>query len=262
MGSGDEENNPPHELEVSSFYMATTEVTVAQWRAFTDAQDVQFPWKAYHFLQWVRRPAGWTIPDAWAMYYLDWYEAVWYANWLSLQEGLEPAYEFDVTAMRRYIYDWEQGVMPPQITWDRQANGYRLPTEAEWEYAATEGGQIDELHRDQLLAAAWFRENSDGVVKPPAQKEPNRFGVYDLYGNVSEWCWDYYQKTYYEQSPLRDPSGPALGHDPFFEGRQDIRVVRGCDWESSAEYCDPTFRMRTIAARRGQIGIRLARNAE
>lgn len=262
MGSGKDENNPPHRVEVSSFYIAKTEITVGQWRAFTEAQNVEFPWKAYHFLQWVRRPAGWSIPDNWAMYYVDWYEAIWYANWLSEQHDLEPAYGFDVPAMRRYIYDWERGVMPPDVTWDREASGYRLPTEAEWEYVATEGGSMEQASVEELLQVAWVYENSDGKVKPPGQKPPNSFGVFDILGNVAEWCWDYYQRDYYLTAPVRNPAGPNSGEDAYFGDRQDIRVMRGCDWSTPVEFCAPALRRRTVAAQRTQIGIRLARNAE
>ncbi len=263
MGSEEGDDNPLHEVVLSSFMMAEREITVGEFREFTVAEEIPFRWTSYNFTQYVGRPAGYVIPDDRAMYFVMWYEAVWYANYRSELEGLEKAYGFDEQALRDYLYDFREGRDPPSIEWDRSANGYRLPTEAEWEFAATDRGQARTVTDELLLRRSWVRENADGKVHPVKAKVPTELGLYDMLGNVSEWCWDYYDSRYYDRSPVRDPTGPATGEElSVFPGRKDIRVFRGCSWRTPLNFCGPHERMATIAPNRGTIGIRLVRNAE
>lgn len=96
---------------------------------------------------------------------------------------------------------------------------YRLPTEAEWEYACRAGttgpyaGNLDEM--------GWYYGNSGIYLRPVGQKKPNGFGLYDMHGNVYEWCMDWYSKNYYSHSPNADPTGPPTGSE---------RVMRGGCW--------------------------------
>ena len=121
---------------------------------------------------------------------------------------------------------------------DYSANGYRLPTEAEWEYACRAGteGPYDFGRADKLRQYAWMAENSDQKTHPAGQKKPNGFGICDLYGNVSEWCEDVYSPTYYKESPATDPHGPP---NP---GKDVKRVIRGGSWKSSPDQCRATAR--------------------
>ncbi|MCP4454335.1 MAG: formylglycine-generating enzyme family protein, partial [Planctomycetes bacterium] len=117
-----------------------------------------------------------------------------------------------------------------------QANGYRLPTAAAWEYACRAGTQTEITHGDQtapLGEDAWYKANAPQSTQPVAQKQPNAWGLYDMHGNVKEWCQDYYSDTYYEQSPKKNPRGPEQGRE---------RVIRGGGWDSSSDSCRSAYR--------------------
>ena len=115
---------------------------------------------------------------------------------------------------------------------------YRMPTEAEWEYAARAGGDspYDFGSPDKLRQYAWFAENAEQQTHVVAQKKPNRWGLCDMYGNVSEWCEDVYSPTAYKDGPAVDPHGPPS------PGKDVQRVLRGGNWQSSAEKCRASFR--------------------
>jgi formylglycine-generating enzyme required for sulfatase activity len=126
---------------------------------------------------------------------------------------------------------------------------YRLPTEAEWEYACRAGtigdyaGNLDEM--------GWYDENSGGRTHPVGEKKANDWGVYDMHGNVSEWCLDWYNKSYYANSPDVDPQGPASGTG---------RVFRGGGWDIKAKYSRSALRaIATPDFRFFRIGLRLVR---
>jgi formylglycine-generating enzyme required for sulfatase activity len=124
-----------------------------------------------------------------------WRDAKQYCNERSMLEGLKVCYNEKTP-------EWDA---------DMTANGYRLPTEAEWEYACRAGtdGVFDFEQADKLRQFSWFAENSDEKTHVVGQKKPNRWGLYDMYGNVSEWCEDVYSPTYYKESPSVDPHGPS-----------------------------------------------------
>lgn len=151
-----------------------------------------------------------------------WSDAVKYCNTRSRQEGLQPCYNTET---------WECNF---------NADGYRLPTEAEWEYVCRSGTNTTFYFGDnksELRNFSWFKENSGGRPRPVGQKLPSPWGIFDLYGNVWEWCNDFYQVDYYQQSPEKNPHGPEFG---------DNKVLRGGSWDSEADQCRSSYRYNEV----------------
>ena len=207
MGSaeGNPDEAPPHPVTVTSFLMDRTPVTHAMFTA------VQRP-----------DPSNWQANPNGPVERVRWRDAKIYCNERSRLEKLKPCYDEKTT-------EW---------TCDYLADGYRLPTEAEWEYAARAGsdGSYDFAPLDSLRQYSWFAENSDKKTHPVGQKRANRWGLYDMYGNVSVWCEDVYDPAYYAKSSPADPHGPESS------GRDVKRVLRGGNWKVSAEMCSATRR--------------------
>jgi sulfatase modifying factor 1 len=172
---------------------------------------------------------------------VTWCDAVAYCNWLSEKEGLPPCYN-------------GKGKM---TRCDFSANGYRLPTEAEWEYAARGGTKTrgyTYAGSDNPDDVAWYADNSGGQIHPVGQKQPNELGLYDMSGNIWEWCWDWYAEDYYASSPANDPEGPALGPDT------SLRVKRGGRADLDADSIRATYRSAEgISFPAGGNGFRLVR---
>jgi formylglycine-generating enzyme required for sulfatase activity len=138
---------------------------------------------------------------------------------------------------------------------EKTGRKYRLPTEAEWEYAAR-GGQKSKGYKysgsDNFIEVAWCYDNSYSKTHPVGQKKPNELGLYDMSGNVREWCADWYDSDYYKNSPKNNPTGPVRGIRS--------RVDRGGSWDSHAVYCRVSFRdYSTPDLRNNLIGFRLLR---
>jgi formylglycine-generating enzyme required for sulfatase activity len=135
---------------------------------------------------------------------------------------------------------------------------FRLPTEAEWEYAARAGSTTEYCFGDdekQLGDYAWFSQNSGSTTHPVGRKKPNDFGLFDMHGNVWEWCSDWFSDSYYEeckkQGTVVDPSGPRAGSG---------RVIRGGGWTYDAVYCRSANRNGDAPGIRiGVLGFRLVR---
>jgi formylglycine-generating enzyme required for sulfatase activity len=202
---GNPDEAPAHKVKVSAFLMDKFEVT---HELFAKVQ--------------LSDPSHWQDNPQKPVERVRWRDAKRYCNERSLLEGLKPCYN-------EKTVDWDC---------DFTANGYRLPTEAEWEYACRAGtdGPYDFGRADKLRQYAWLGENSDQKTHPVGQKKPNGMGLCDLYGNVAEWCEDVYSPTYYKESPVTDPHGPP---NP---GKDVKRVIRGGSWKSSPGQCAATAR--------------------
>lgn len=153
---------------------------------------------------------------------VSWKEAVAFCNALSDKEGLKSCYSF----------------VGEEITFDTTANGYRLPTEAEWEYACKAG--TTGIRYGELDAIAWYKENSGKTTHPVGTKAPNAWGLYDMLGNVWEWCSDIYDETVYGS----------------------YRILRGGGWYDEERGCLATNRRRShpVSFKIDDLGFRIARN--
>ncbi|MDC0325701.1 formylglycine-generating enzyme family protein [bacterium] len=206
MGSDKEspDEGPAHEVTIGPFMMDQVEVTHAMF------EKVQLP-----------NPSHWQDDPKKPVEQVRWRDAKLYCNERSLLEGLTPC------------YDEAQAGWPCNF----EANGYRLPTEAEWEFAARAGSSERYPSGERALKqSAWYGENAGKKSHIVGTRRPNAWGIHDLYGNVSEWCQDAYQEDYFAKSPKENPRGPADTPE------NTRRVMRGGSWKSSAEMCRVTFR--------------------
>ena len=192
---GEDDEKPARTVRISAFYMDTSEVTQAAFQALMG-----------------RNPSKFVGPDR-PVERISWLGAVQFCNMRSLKEGLKACYD------------------PRTLPCDFSADGYRLPTEAEWEYACRAGTAARYSFGDdpaKLPAFAWLKGNAGGQTHPVRQKAPNPWGLYDVHGNVAEWCNDFYAERPAADGAAADPRGPASG---------DERVLRGGSWASDAGAC-------------------------
>lgn len=165
---------------------------------------------------------------------VSWHDAVKLCNRLSEQEGLESAYR----------------ISGETVTWDQSANGYRLPTEVEWEYTARGGEEQVYSGSDHIGDVAWYSSNSGHKTHAVGGKQANEWGLCDMTGNVWEWVWDWYGE--YPSGTATDPAGPSKGSS---------RVLRGGSWVIIPRYARVAVRGRDVpGVRSSNLGFRLARS--
>jgi formylglycine-generating enzyme required for sulfatase activity len=200
MGDKTQVDAPPHEIAVSSFLIDKYPVTQEQF-----------------LIVMGKNPSRWK-GDKNPVEQVRWSDAVQFCNRRSQLEKLQPCYD---------LKTWKCNF---------QANGYRLPTEAEWEYACRAGTSTPYFFGDspaKLGEYAWYDKNAGGRPQAVGRKLPNPWGLYDICGNVWEWCNDFYKVDYYQQSPHQDPTGPDSG---------GTKVVRGGAWRFGADSCRCGYR--------------------
>ena len=224
-----ENARPLHSVELSSFWLGNTPVTWWQLALslFASQREQELKDKA----------PSWGLKGDHPVVNVDWYEAVEYCNWLSQHLGLIPAHE---------IEDAGENVVRRVAG----ANGFRLPTEAQWEYACRAGSTTKYWFGNdakRLGEYAWFEQNGDNQTHPVGSKQANDWGLFDMHGNVWEWCHDWHGD--YGKSPEADPAGPDS---------DSSRVLRGGSCVAAAVGCRSAFRGWVGAGgRSGDYGFRV-----
>ena len=195
---------PAHQVSVSAFEMGVMEITQERYQSITGINPSYF--------------MGEDLP----VQGVSWYDAASFCNQLSEKAGLTPCYDENT------------------FECNYSSNGFRLPTEAEWEYACKAGSETAYYtgnDESDLDVAGWYSNNSNETPHPVGQKLPNGFGLYDMHGNVWEWCNDWYSEDYYATSPTDDPTGPESG---------TYKMERSGSWYNGCWGCRSTYRVKHL----------------
>ncbi|MEA3452486.1 MAG: SUMF1/EgtB/PvdO family nonheme iron enzyme [Bacteroidota bacterium] len=220
---------PEHKVTISDFYMSKYEVTFEMFDNFCNTTG--FP----------KTNDGGYGRDKKPVINISWIGAVKYCNWLSIQNGYDRVYELSIDT---------SGTTIKGIDWN--ASGYRLPTEAEWEYVAKGGNDSKGYaypgsnNPDEI---AWYFTNSNSSPHDVGTKKPNELGIYDISGNAYEWCNDIYNAEYYSEMVENNPKGPDSGNH---------KVYRGGNFNSTLDFLRISKRYSLAQnLTTGLIGIRL-----
>jgi len=224
--------SPRISINLNSFYISRYEITQFQYETIMKTNPSYYIWGDCPVEQ------------------VTWFDAINFCNQLSIKEGLNQAYLISDSI----------------VIWNKEANGYRLPTEAEWEYACKAKTETDYYSGDMTRAegtssidtalnkAGWYIANSEQITHIVGQKQPNAFGLYDMHGNVWEWCWDWFEdKSYlYLENNILNPSGKEIGIE---------KCLRGGSWFNNAFNCRSTLRYYANPTYKNvAVGFRIAKN--
>jgi formylglycine-generating enzyme required for sulfatase activity len=229
FNSGYSDELPVHSVTLSSYKISKTEITQKQW---VNVMGTNPSYNNY---------SNSNLP----VENMTWFEAISFCNKLSFADNRVPCYSIDGNMCPE---SWTSGT----IQLNKSANGFRLPTEAEWEFAARSGGQVicysGTTYYSLYTYYAWYYNNSNNRTNLVATKLSNGLGIYDMSGNVWEWCWDWYGS--YSSDYVNNPNGPTSGTE---------RVIRGGAYFNSA--IGAAFRqVYTPNSASTGIGLRVVQN--
>lgn len=260
---------PSHKVSLDAFYLSKYEVTRGEFAEFArshGSENKEF-----------QNCKNYARDDSHPVICISWYDAVEYCNWRSEKDGLKPVYQINREwKTNGAIYKYRE------VFWDMEADGYRLPTEAEWEYAARSGGKQETfsgladppkdqapphlynwtLHAEKFRAFGVFLPDDfhselkrNASTQPVGSKLPNGLGIYDMTGNALEWCWDHHEA--YHNKPQKNPTG---ANDP-----QAHRALRGGSFMDQPNMLPTTWRNYSVVNQPDEryegAGFRLARGA-
>ncbi len=209
---------PRHKVEVEAFELSSVLLTQGVWRHVMGVNP--------------STDTGSKKP----VHQISWLDAVQFCNRLSEILDLEPVYTFD----------------GGQVSWNRDANGYRLPTESEWEYAARTRDDLRFSGSDVIDKVGWVSENVSEELPNVGQKDPNLWGFHDMSGLVFEWCWDIHRP--YAAVNAEDSSNED-------DTTENVKVCRGGSWKHDRKWASVTARFSHPAEYKGWVGLRLAKNS-
>jgi sulfatase modifying factor 1 len=271
FGEGDADEQPRHTVTVSAFYMDQYEVTKSQW-------DEVYNWAISNGYSFVRGGSG--KASSHPVQIVRWYDCAKWCNARSQKEGLSTVYRYVTwsgSPPRPTQNTYKTGERDDIVMASGLPSGYRLPTEAEWEKAARGGATgrrfpwsgdntIQHGRANYVSSASYSYDTSPTrsynpsytnasmpYTSPVGAFSPNGYGLYDMAGNVWEWCWDWTDPTYYANSPSSDPMGP--------DGPLSSRVLRGGSWMDNVRNARAASRYSAApTGDGGNIGFRCARS--
>lgn len=223
-----EDELPRHPVKVDAFHMSAFLVTQGLWRYVMGSNP------SLH--KGLRKP----------VHQITWFDAIAFCNALSKTVGLEP------------VYVIESGV----VSWNRSANGYRLPTEVEWEYAARTRDDLRYSGADTIAEVGWI-EGMTAELPEIAQKEPNLWGFHDLSGLLWEWCWDDFAPYLVSKSEALQSENVESGAVESVVGQYSELLEKSCRggaWNASSQYARCTARYSQPPTTKGEIGLRVVRS--